>query len=237
MGEKDWGKQSDKYGEIVHHDYIFTPAFKKIVEVLKLQKKKVMDVGCGAGEQSRILGEEYGCNVLGVDISKSMIDRAIKETKSDKISYEVTDAKSFSQKNGEFDAVFMNTLLCNIPSKKEVEKIIKESSRVLKPEGFLIISNPHPIFENYSFPKRRERTFPENFNYFNEGQRYFLKLYKTDGTALEVENFHYPLETYIDLIFKSGMKVTQIIEPRSPLDYEEEKKIPVYIIIISQKNG
>lgn len=237
MGEKDWAKQSEEYSKIIHHDYIFTPAFKKLVETLKLSKKKVLDIGCGAGEQSKVLGEEYNCNVTGVDISKNMIERARRETKSKKIKYEIKDAKNLGFKKGEFDAVFMNTLLCNISSKKDMEKMIREAARVLKKKGFLIISNPHPAFENYSFPKRRERVFSEDFNYFKNGQRYLLKLYKTNGEVLEVENFHYPLETYIELISKQKMKITKILEPSSPLKYDEEKRIPVYIIIVAQKNG
>jgi len=131
----------------------------------------------------------------------------------------------------------MNTLLCNISSKKDMAKMIKESARVLKPKGLLIISNPHPAFENHSFPKRRERTFSKEFNYFENGQRYILKLYKTDGSILEVENFHYPLGTYVELISKQKMKITKILEPESPLKYEEEKRIPVYMILVAQKDG
>jgi len=103
MGEKDWTKQAEEYDKIIHHEYIFTPAFKNLVETLKLQNKKILDIGCGAGEQSKILGEEYDCDVTGVDVSKNMINRAKRETKSENIKYEVKDAKNLEYKGGEFD--------------------------------------------------------------------------------------------------------------------------------------
>lgn len=66
---------------------------------------KILDVGCGCGPTSIRLADQ-GAEVLGVDISQKMIDRAL-ENAADKarLSFKMTDAAS-EHYSGEFDMVF-----------------------------------------------------------------------------------------------------------------------------------
>lgn len=67
--------------------------------------KKILDVGCGCGPTSLKLAG-HGAEVLGVDISQQMIDRANQNAEGkDGISFRMADAAAENY-NGDFDVVF-----------------------------------------------------------------------------------------------------------------------------------
>ena len=55
----------------------------------------VLDLGCGSGVNSLFLAEQYGCRVLGIDVSKGMLRMARQQLK--KRSPEVQARVSFYQ--------------------------------------------------------------------------------------------------------------------------------------------
>jgi SAM-dependent methyltransferase len=71
--------------------------------------ERVLDVGCGAGATSLDIAARFGANgrVLGVDISKPLIDRARALVPQDMPAlFEVADASSIDLPEGEFDILF-----------------------------------------------------------------------------------------------------------------------------------
>jgi len=55
-------------------------ATKELIELCRVNKDSwVLEVGCGVGITVCYIAKEYGCEVVAVDISEEMIERAKKE--------------------------------------------------------------------------------------------------------------------------------------------------------------
>jgi SAM-dependent methyltransferase len=71
MARKPWGRTAQKiYGAPTAHDFLW-PA---VLEALELTNEdRLLDVGCGGGAFIRHVRETVGCEVAGVDHSRSMV--------------------------------------------------------------------------------------------------------------------------------------------------------------------
>jgi len=110
---------------------------------------KVLDLGCGTGRTTVYLREK-GFYVVGVDISKPMVEKA--RSKYPYIDFLVGDACELSFKDEVFDYVLFsfNGLDYIFPEKRRL-KAINEIRRVLKDNGLFIFSSHNPW---YMIPKR-----------------------------------------------------------------------------------
>ncbi len=98
----------------------------------------VLDVGSGVGISACYFAEEYGCRVVGVDISEKMVKKARKRAKrkkvSDKTDFKLGDAQNLPFKDGVFDAVICESVLAFIENKQEA---VSEFARVVKTGGYV----------------------------------------------------------------------------------------------------
>ena len=99
-------------------------------------KGKVLELGCGNGTYSKILAETAD-HVHATDLSDEMVaESALRLESFTNISVEKQNCLELSYDDRIFDAVVMVNLLHVIP---EPERAIKESKRVLKKGGELIV--------------------------------------------------------------------------------------------------
>jgi len=99
----------------------------------------VLDVGCGLGGPCRMLAEEYGCNVTGIDLTEEFIQTAEQLTKlvkmEDKVHFLQADALQLPFENESFDFAWTQHVQMNIEDKKT---FYAEIYRILKPGGRFI---------------------------------------------------------------------------------------------------
>ena len=107
---------------------------KELCSRINAKKLKVLDVGCGTGKLSRYLSEETGCDVTGIDTAPEKIEKA--RNNSDKVVFKVHSAEEMAFANSTFDVVVSLKVLHDIPSP---EKALRESNRVLKESGRILI--------------------------------------------------------------------------------------------------
>ena len=69
------------------NDLIETPQLFELIGDVK--DKEILDLGCGAGNNDRKLIEKGAKSLLGIDLSKKMIEVANKENDLDNIEYKV----------------------------------------------------------------------------------------------------------------------------------------------------
>ena len=99
----------------------------------------VLDVGCGIGGSSRILGRDYGFAVTGVTISPQQVQRAQALTPQElNVQFRVDDAMALSYPDGSFDVVWSIEAGPHMPDKAV---FAKELMRVLKPGGILVVAD------------------------------------------------------------------------------------------------
>ncbi len=119
-----------------------------IIEKIKAQhlltpETRVLDVGCGAGFLSNELGLAQ-LQVTGVDLSEESLIVARKYDSTKKVKYLSADAYQLPFENASFDVITAMDFLEHVDRPEEV---IKEFSRVLKPNGIFIFHtfNRNPV--------------------------------------------------------------------------------------------
>lgn len=122
----------------------FHPFFYKAFELAKpIKNGNILDVGCGRGEIV-YLGALNGYRTVGIDYSDSAIKmsrdilRSLPPKYQKNASLKKMNAKKLRFKDNSADVIFMLDIVEHL-YKWELEKVIEESWRVLKPDGQLII--------------------------------------------------------------------------------------------------
>ena len=106
-------------------------SFKEILE-----KKLIIDLGCGGGILSETLAEE-GANILAIDQSKKLINEAKKRAKSKKlkIDYQCQSIKSLKGKRAKFDIILCMEVIEHI---KDYRSFIKLAFQCLKKTSYFL---------------------------------------------------------------------------------------------------
>lgn len=97
---------------------------------------KVLDVGCGTGTTVHFLRKEFGFNAVGVDPSETMLQKA--KAKYPSLPFLKGGGENLPFPGQEFDGVFME---CTFSLIKDRQTALRESQRVLKEQGKLVISD------------------------------------------------------------------------------------------------
>jgi len=99
---------------------------------------KVLDVGSGLGGLARTLADEFGCTVVGLDLTVEYVNVATKLTElvglSDKVSFKQGNALDMPFEDNSFDVVWTQFAGMNIEDK---QKLYAQCHRVLKDGGYL----------------------------------------------------------------------------------------------------
>lgn len=112
-----------------------------IKKLVPLEKNlRVLDFGCGKGIIIRdMLVINPSLKITGIDVSKTAIAAAKKRMPEHKF-YTIQEGQKLPFKNNSFDFITaFDVLLCVY----DTELIFKELSRVLKPKGMLVITEPY----------------------------------------------------------------------------------------------
>ncbi len=103
-----------------------------------LEKKLILDLGCGGGILSETLAEE-GANILAIDQSKKLINEAKKRAKSKKlkIDYQYQSIKNLKGKRAKFDVILCMEVVEHV---QDYRNFIKLAFECLKKDGIIIFS-------------------------------------------------------------------------------------------------
>lgn len=203
-----------------YRDALNTPAFLDLLpEVSGLNG---LDVGCGEGYNTRLLAKR-GAFMAAMDISEVFIHYAAEvSNEGQTIRYGVASAVAlpFASSTFDFATGFMSFM--DIP---EIEMVLDEVYRVLKPFGFVQFSISHPCFVT---PHRRNLRDSDGITYAIEVGDYFRNL---DGEIIEIirpnsqaakdgfppmqiPHFTRTLSQWINALVESGFMIEKVNEPR-----------------------
>lgn len=151
---------------------------------------KVLDVGCGPGNAAKLLAEsDKDFEILGIDLSTEMINRARANVVSPRVNFFVGDIREMDLKGKEFDAVVASFCLPHLTN-EEAEKLIGDIGVILTTGGLLYLScmeGSKSGFETTSFSPN-DHIF---FNYYTED--YIRKtLSRNNLEVLNVQRDLYP---------------------------------------------
>jgi len=104
-----------------------------LLKYLKNKQSKILDAGCGTGLVGQILYKNNYKNIVGVDFSQEMIDRALKKNVYQSLSLcDLTKKLEFD--DGSFDAIICaGTFTCGHVGPEALNEMV----RITKNEGYI----------------------------------------------------------------------------------------------------
>ena len=209
-------------GYDVYRDFLNTPAFLAMLP--DVTGRSGLDIGCGEGHNTRLLAQR-GARMTAIDIADTFIRYARDEEvrTSLGIDYQVASAVALPFGDASFDFAVAIMSLMDIP---EIERVLSEAHRVLRPGGFLQFSIEHPCFAT---PHRRNLRDAAGKSYAVEVGDYFQRLHGkveewTFGAApasvrqglppFRVPRFTRPIGEWLNLLVEAGFVIERVEEPR-----------------------
>jgi len=161
----------------------------------------VLDLGCGKGYLSYEFAKR-GNNILAIDGSESMLNYAKTKNNHPNIKYVLSDLQNLKT-DQKFDLVFAINSLVHI---KILEPILFKIRNSLKKNGKFILCFPHPL-----------QDIKKTKNYSKE------RIIRTRTKYGFVEQYHRPIEFYINKLIESNFIISKV--------YEFQSKKPDFFII------
>jgi len=177
-------------------------------EVLPLEKKRVLDIGCGKGGVV-IACALKGAEVVGFDPDECEVNIAVSRAESyslENVSIFQGDADNIPFPDNYFDLVTATSVLEHV---ENLGMVIKEMVRVTKPNGYCCVTIPNPIFPREAHYK---------IFYIPYLPKYLGKIYlKTRGFNpdffMRYVTYPYPSISKVTKIFReNGMDIDNLTE-------------------------
>jgi len=163
--------------------------WSSVVRKYTNKESKILELGCTYGYLFKHL-KGYK-NLFGIDISKHAINVA--KTLNQKAIFETQDVQDLKFPKNNFDLILAIDVLEHLPNPK---KGIQEISKVLKPNGILIISTPNPDSYSHKIKKKQWFAYKDPTHISIHNKEYWLNLLKTNNFRIKktttIDLFDYP---------------------------------------------
>ena len=169
--------------------------------------KRVVDLGCGFGWASRWMREQGAASVVGIDLSRNMIDRARADTGDPAIEYRVADIEQLELPEAGFQLAYSALTFHYI---RDFDRLIRVIHDALVPGGNLVFTIEHPVFMAAAHPRwivdeDGRKTWPVN-RYALEGER------RTDWFTNGVIKYHRTIGTTLNTLLRAGFELLCVEE-------------------------
>ena len=184
-----------------------------------LEGKAVRDLGCGYGWHCRFAAEQGAERVLGLDLSRNMIEEAERHNPEGRIEYQVCGIEDYEYPKDGWDCVVSNLALHYI---EDLEKVFQDVYKTLKPGGVFLFNIEHPVFtagvgQDWEYTKEgAPRHWPVD-QYFFPGKR------NTRFLGCDVVKQHHTLTQILMGLLNHGFELKAVVEAEPP---EEMMDLP-----------
>jgi SAM-dependent methyltransferase len=200
--------------------------------------RRVLDVGCGEGQLSRLAVVGGAAVAVGVDPTWAQV--AVASERGGGAFYGRAGAGALPFATGAFDAVVACLVFEHI---RDVDDAIAEVVRVLAPGGRFIFFLNHPLLQTPSSGWIDDQILDPPEQYWRIGP-YLVE----DETIEEVEKdvfipfIHRPLSRYVNALADNGLVLVRMEEPAPPPgflaradEYEAAATIPRLLLLRTEK--
>lgn len=213
--DTSWSNVAGWYHEMLEAEGTFQkdvilPNLKRLLDIKK--GETVLDLACGTGFFSREFAG-LGAKVIGVDMGKNLIEIARKNSPAS-IQYVVSSADdlNFVLKNS-VDTIVVVLAIQNI---ENVNGVLKECKRVLKPKGKIIFVLNHPAFRvpknsSWGWDEESMIQYRRVDGYLSEAQ-VKIEMHPGENKNIKTISFHRPLQYYFKMFAKNNFAVTKMEE-------------------------
>jgi len=133
------------YGNIYHAiiDPLLKESWKQIANLIP-ENSRVFDAGCGTGRLSMLLRKQKNCQVVGADLSRRMLDFAVRTNPNNDVKFMHMDISNIEEyQENTFDYSIMCQVIHELPANKQ-PKVISELMRIGRKTVILDANTPLP---------------------------------------------------------------------------------------------
>jgi ubiquinone/menaquinone biosynthesis C-methylase UbiE len=169
--------------------------------------KAVIDLACGEGYYTRALRQRGAARVVGVDLSRAMIELAEAEEARRPlgVEYRVGDVRAL-EVPGEFDLAFAAYLLNCAHTAEELTQMCRALAGVLRPGGRFVTANSNPPEPTAAFATDRTYGFSGHVEgELVEGAPFVWQFFLPEG-SFEVTNYYLSVGTMEEAFRAAGLR-------------------------------
>ncbi len=215
------------------------PAMMELLPDVK--GKRILDLGCGFGDNCIDFINRGAKSVVGIDISEKMLAVASKENANSKIEYLNMSMDEIGTLDDDFDLVYSSLAFHYIENFDELMSNVYDR---LNSGGVILFSQEHPFItatiDGKGHFNRDENGVPISYtfsNYCQRGRR--MSTWFVEG----VEKYHRTIGDILTTIASSGFCIEKVVEPVPSEDalkvrpaLKKELLKPNFLIIKARKN-
>ena len=201
--------------------------------------RRVLDLGSGAGQLAHHLATRDAAEVVAVDLSERMLERARAEWAHPRVTYRRDAMERLAFEPARFDLVVSSLALHYV---EDYAGLVARIAGWLAPGGVLVYSTEHPIYtarlpgEGWVVDEAGRRTGWSIDRYAEEGAR------EETWFVAGVRKVHRTLATLINGLVDAGLVVERLIEPvpseqwlREHPDWADERRRPMFLLVRAGK--
>lgn len=197
--------------------------------------KDVLDLGCGFGWHTRYAKQEGANHVVGIDLSKNMLDKAEEMSVGMGITYIHQLIDEYEYPKAQYDIVLSSLAFHYLPSWSD---ICKKVHTTLRSGGSFVFSVEHPVFT----AEGSEQWSSDNMEYWPVDSYFIERQIETVFLGEKVKKYHRTITTYVMELLKQGFEIVHLEEPK-PTDeavetiegMKDELRRPMMLIIHARK--
>jgi SAM-dependent methyltransferase len=213
-------------------------AYRDLPEIISryVKGKKAIDFGCGTGRSTRFL-QKMGFDVVGIDISQDMINKA-KDFDPQGKYHLIKDGDFGRLERGTYDLILSAFTFDNIPTKERKVKLFAELGSLLNGEGKIVnlVSSPDIYINEWESFSTKD--FPENRK-AKSGDKVKIIVTAIDDKR-PVEDIVWPDEDYRKTYKEAGLEIIETRKPLAredePFEWVNETKIAPWVIYVLRKS-
>jgi len=201
--------------------------------------RRVLDLGCGAGQLAHYLATTGAAEVVGVDVSERMLALARAKWAHPRVTYRGEAVERVVFPSARFDVVVSSLVFHYVD---DYRALVLRIAAWLAPGGVLVYSTEHPIFT--------ARLPGDGWVLDPAGRRirWSLDRYADEGAREEtwfvpgVRKVHRMMATLINGVLDAGLVVERVVEPipgehwlhDHPLARDERRR-PMFLLVRARK--
>ena len=204
-----------------------------------VEGRRVLDLGCGAGQLARHLAEAGAVDVIGVDVSERMLAMARTDWAHPRVTYVRDALETVAFPPARFDLVVSSLALHYVD---DYAGLIARIATWLSAGGGLVYSTEHPLYtarlpgDGWVVDDTGRRTGWRIDRYADEGAR-------EEGWFVSgVRKVHRTMATLVNGLLDAGLVVERVLEPMPSEQWlrehpasQDERRRPMFLLVRARR--